>query len=90
MEATAQLDAIACEAANECFVDSYKTDENLEDRKDNGLGIRIAQYTQWDGDQIMRIFMYALEDANFHGQAAIVQGWLPPSQQDEGDADAEV
>jgi hypothetical protein len=51
-----------------------------EDEKGlDGLGILISQWTEWDGLAIMMIFRSALEDANFHKEAAIVQKWMEGS-----------
>ena len=67
---------VADEAAEAVFVEAYRTPETLEFRKLEGLGIRIAQWTRWDGLAIMKIFRAALEDANFHGEAAEVEAWI--------------
>jgi hypothetical protein len=36
------------------------------------LGILISNYYEWDGLRIMRAFQFALEDANFHTESAMV------------------
>ena len=51
---------------SESFVDGYEaTDEEA-------LGIALSQYSEWDGLFILRTAEYALEDANFHTESAIV------------------
>jgi len=30
------------------------------------LGVMVSTYAEWDGDNIMKIFTSALEDANYH------------------------
>lgn len=37
---------------------------------EDALGILIARHVGWDGAAIMRISAWALEDANFHTEAA--------------------
>jgi len=77
MDIIEKLQQIADFQAVNAYVPSYiLTDENREERQDEGLGIAISKYCQWDGIQIMKIFMASLEDANFHGEASKVQGWL--------------
>lgn len=70
------LDDVANEAAESTFTDWYKNDKNLGLRRREGLGIKIAAWSDWDAVPIMQIFRAALEDANFHGKAAIVDSWL--------------
>jgi len=69
---TDMLRAIAERQAEESFTDDYKTPENLEERKKEGLGIAISIFCEWDGLMIMEIFEAALEDANFHTESAQV------------------
>jgi len=40
------------------------------------FGIIISKHFEWDGMKIMEAFLSALEDANFHDKAAIVESWL--------------
>ena len=49
------------------------TKENYEDRKRNGLGCAIAQWSGYDGIKILEILGYALEDANFHDEHEKIQ-----------------
>lgn len=67
------LDLVAIAGAKH-FNEKYEGDER--DKELEGLGIEIAQWTEWSGRDIMMIFQSALEDANFHKEAAIVQSWL--------------
>lgn len=42
----------------------------------DALGILIAHWAQWDGEQIMQVMFSALEDANFHTfEAKIRELW---------------
>lgn len=66
------LRAITERQAEESFTDDYKKPENLEARKRRGLGIAISIFCRWNGLMIMEIFEAALEDANFHTEAAQV------------------
>jgi len=40
------------------------------------LGLAIAHYCGWSGTQIMSIFVSALEDANYHQCAGVIQAWI--------------
>jgi hypothetical protein len=40
------------------------------------IGVGIAFWSDWDGLVICKIFRAALEDANFHAQAAEVSKWM--------------
>jgi hypothetical protein len=64
---------ISKQAFKEVFVEG--TPESQE-KLDDALGVAISQYTQWDGIQICKIFMCALEDANFHTFANIVEDYI--------------
>ena len=69
METFKTLDSIAADAAERCFTPSYKAITPLADRKLDGLGIVISQWTKWNGLAIMKIAAAALEDANWHAEA---------------------
>ncbi len=45
-------------------------------RDEDALGILISQHFEWDGLAIMLVARAALEDANFHTEAAIIEGWI--------------
>ena len=45
---------------NTAFVGDYNASD------DEALGLLIAQYFAWNGEQIFRTMFYAMEDANFH------------------------
>jgi hypothetical protein len=36
------------------------------------FGCSIAQTTKWDGLKIMKAFIYALEDSNFHSENKVI------------------
>ena len=40
------------------------------------LGLAIAHYCDWSGVKIMSIFVSALEDANYHQCAGVIQAWI--------------
>jgi hypothetical protein len=48
------------------FVDGYQATDA------EALGIALAGFFSWDGLEILRTAQYALEDANFHTESAIV------------------
>ena len=68
------LQRIAEEAGKNCF--NEYCDLTTERRNEEGLGIRVAQWAEWSGDVILRVFRSALEDANFHTEAALVEKML--------------
>lgn len=67
-----KLKEIAIARAKEGLTPDYFNQITEPQRFEEGLGLLIARATRWDGIQIMRIFTHALEDANFHEQAAKV------------------
>ena len=73
------LKNLALQAAEDCFVPEFIRDDNLPERMDEGLGIAISHYCKWDGSKILRIFAAALEDANYHTEAEIIDSWLEKS-----------
>ena len=83
MSTNDKIEAIAMKAAiEECFTEKYKRETNLEKRKMEGLGICISQYCEWDGLSIMQIFASALDDSNFHEEAAKVEEWIKSLETD--------
>jgi len=70
------LEKIAKYQSSAVFDEGFKSAENLQQRKDDGLGCAIAHYSGWNGLQIMKIFAAALEDANFHGECEKVREWI--------------
>lgn len=67
------LQAIAEYTAATSFTDGK---HDTPDRQDAGLGIAIADWADWEGDRILRVAFNALQDANFHREAAQVQQML--------------
>ena len=67
------LEMVACQAAETCFVTDYKTPDNLEDRKLDGLGIAISQWAEWDIGKILLVCASALEDSNAHDVCAMLR-----------------
>ena len=51
---------------------NVKSPEHLRE----ALGCAIAAWCSWGGTNIMEVFMSALEDANYHSQAGMVQDWI--------------
>jgi hypothetical protein len=51
----------------------YESANNPDAMKDEvALGILISKHFGWDGDAILRVTVAALEDANFHREAEVV------------------
>jgi len=64
------------------FIAEYRAQATDEE----ALGIAVSQFLQWDGAAIVRTFHDALEDANFHTEAAEIQeryGWAFPEKGEE-------
>jgi hypothetical protein len=60
-----RLDALISELEEHIF--------SVKVSKEEMLGVILAKYCRWDGSKILTIAKQALEDANFHTEAAIVQ-----------------
>jgi len=45
------------------------------------LGLLIANHFQWDGVRILEMAAVALEDANYHGECAVVLGLIRTAKQ---------
>jgi len=69
MNAKNMIQTVAGYMAATAFVESYIHEDNLEEREENGLGIAISQWAEWDGLKILYVFHAALEDSNFHDEA---------------------
>ena len=54
----------------ESFVDGYKASD------EEAMGLLVSKYFEWDGLSILRASHDALEDANFHSEAEVVDGLL--------------
>lgn len=76
MNTTELIEQAATIKANESFTEDYVKNTPIDKRKEQGLGIAIATWSDWSGTKIMRVFMEALEDANFHDEAAQVAEML--------------
>lgn len=75
-EAMAMLEAVALFAAEHRFTESYCESVPLDVRRIEGLGAYLAHWTDWSIEPICRLFMEALEDANWHSKVAEIEGWL--------------
>ena len=67
------LQVIAEYTATNSFTDGKSDTPDLQDA---GLGIAIAQWARWDGIRVLRVAFSALQDANFHHEAAQVDQML--------------
>lgn len=64
------LSQLASQQGKDSFVEGYQFKES------EALGILIAHHYEWDGRRIMEVFESALEDANYHSEAAQVAKWI--------------
>ena len=76
------LTEIGINQAKQTFMPEYLVKMPIDEQKEEGLGIAISHWTEWDGLQIMRVFRAALEDANFNSQAAQVEAWIKAIEAD--------
>ena len=76
MDPKLTLSSVADEAAENVFSERGLQTMSLELRRQEGLGIRISQWAEYDGRVIMIVFAAALEDSNFHSEAEQVLKWL--------------
>ena len=59
-----ELDDLIVAQISKSFTDGAQMTE--------GLGVLVSKYLRWDGARISKVFIEALEDANFHMEASIV------------------
>ena len=57
------------------FAAKYRAERPQEAARE-ALGTIISQWCEWSGHRIAEIFVAALEDANFHTEAAEIQTWI--------------
>ena len=57
---------------NDSFLPEYRDKQSQA----AGFGLLMSDYFRWDGYQILEASAEALEDANFHKEAAIVRELL--------------
>ena len=72
-QALETLDQVAEVFAETSFTDEYKKEASLEQRKIEGMGIAISNWTEWDS-RVVTICFGALENSNFHALAGPL--WL--------------
>jgi len=63
------IQTVAGYMAATAFTESHTREDNIEEREEEGLGIAISQWAEWDGLKILRVFSSALEDSNFDDEA---------------------
>lgn len=73
MEIADELKALALRNAKQSFTPEAYARMDEDERAERGLACAIAGCFRWDGLAIMRVFHEALEDANFHEEAAQVE-----------------
>ncbi len=76
MDATQTIQKLAEQQATKGFTEAYIQSSPQEEREDRGLGAALAAWAGWDGLKLMRVFHAALEEANFHDEAAQVQAMI--------------
>ena len=71
--ANKMLTSIGKGRSETAFVKSYQEEQNPEDLVEEGLGLALSSWAEWDGGKLMRVFASALEDSNFHTEAEAVR-----------------
>ena len=74
------LTQIINETIEEAFTAEYRATADPKQIRIQALGIIVSRFTEWDGIDIMKIFAEALDDANFHGEAAQVQTMIEAAE----------
>ncbi len=62
----------ATEEGRKAFMKECQAEQTAEDC----LGIALAHHFKWDGTSILEVAASALEDANFHAEAAAINKML--------------
>jgi len=62
------LKEIAENQIKKSFIKEYQNYATIEE----GLGLAISRYFEWDGLAILKTMYSALEDANFHSENQII------------------
>jgi len=62
---------------------SFRLEYQAQAAEEQGLGLLIAHYFEWDGLAILKTFFYALEDANFHKESKTIQGMINDLEKEE-------
>ena len=68
----ATLTKLAHEKVKTAFIESYRAKATEQE----SIGMILAKHFGWDGIAIMETMAHALEDANFHTEAATVREWI--------------
>ena len=72
MEKERTLENIVEETRNRVYLPEYRS--TVSDSR--VMGVVVSQYFKWNGVEILETAFSALEDANFHAEARVVQGLL--------------
>ena len=71
-----KIDPIIDAIIPETFTSEYMATANRDEIRTEALGIIVSKWSGWDGFKIMRVAFEALEDANFHTEAAVLADML--------------
>ena len=82
MNAEQTINAVAIESVKH-FTTEFVNSTPAETVQEEGLGIDLSHCAQWDGIKIMRVFRSALEDANYHAEAAQVEEMIKAAESDK-------
>lgn len=79
----AMIQALIDTLLPETISEKFQTEERLRKNENTTLGVAISIWTEWDGIRIMEVFEEALDDANFHSEAAEVAKWIELLKKDD-------
>jgi hypothetical protein len=68
--------------------ESWRPEYRANVSEEQGLGVLISRYFDWNGDRILKTAVAALEDANFHREAAAVQKLIDEVDEEDPDGSA--
>jgi len=60
------LTLIAENRAAAAFLESHLAETPIETLRLEGMGMALAKWTEWTGEDLVKILLAALGDANFH------------------------
>lgn len=77
------LGIVGAAQAKKSFCEDAIAQWTPERRIEEGLGVAIARWSQWGIEPILRVFINALEEANFHTFAGVVREELDKLEKEE-------
>lgn len=57
--------------------------DQIEQKENETLGVAISQWAGWNGVRVMRVFLEALSDSNYHREAEQVADMIKKAEEDD-------